>query len=131
MTAERYASRHYDHFRETVGCVDLAEWYEIPGAHIVVSQKSACCFNLLWEYANPDAHPFSAVFEFELPPKYPFRPPKWTFDAQANSALPPELAIGFEGVVAEQNCQNDDAWSPALKFEKDILNLSVRVVALI
>lgn len=126
-SADWYANRHYEHFRETVECANLAEWYEIPGAHIAVSRKNACCFQLLWEYPLTSS-PFSAVVEFELPPKYPFQPPKWTFDAEANT-LPPELARGFEAAVSDQNCQNDDGWSPALRFEKDILNFCVRVVA--
>ena len=123
-SAEWYAARHYEYFKETVECVNLAELYEIPAANIVLSQKSACHFELLWEYKS-SKKAFSAMFEFKMPTNYPFHPPIWSFASSL-----PEMEV-FQNVVFEQNCQNEDGWSPALKFEKDILNLSVRVLALI
>jgi hypothetical protein len=148
-SAERYAERHYAHFLESVGVGNLAVLFEIPFANITLLKISTCRFALLWEFDNLPRMPaldlpdevcaligaytgrrFSALFEFVLPPEYPFMPPKWIFDAEVNP-LTPALKSAFEQAVFEQNCQNDHGWSPALKFEKDILNLSVRVSALI
>ncbi len=148
-SADRYAERHYAHFRENVGFTNLATLYEIPSANISLMKIQTCRFGLLWEFDNLPEMPtlnlpdevcalilaytgrrFSALFEFVLPPDYPFMPPKWIFDAEVNH-LTPALKRGFQAAVSEQNCQNEQGWSPALKFEKDILNFSVRVSALI
>jgi hypothetical protein len=148
-SAERYALLHYKYFRETVGYVNLANVFEIPSANIALLKITNYRYGLLWEYDDlpqmpllrlPDevcavirgfvGRKFSALFEFELPPEYPFMPPKWAFDPKVNH-LSPALTLGFEQAIFEHNCQNNEGWSPALKFEKDILNLSVRVSALI
>jgi hypothetical protein len=148
-SAERFADKHYAYFLECLGTGNLAIPYNIPSANIVLLKTNSYRYGLLWEYDDLPVTPalnlpeelcahvmeyvgrrFSALFEFALPPDYPFIPPKWSFDSEIN-VLAPELVLGFQRVVVEHNCQNDEGWSPALKFEKDILNMCVRVAELI
>ena len=147
--ADKYASIHYEYFRTTVGCDNLAILFEIPRANIVLMRTNHLNFGVLWEYNDlpelslnlPDevcdlvlsfvGRKFSVMFEFRLPPDYPFRAPIWVFDEEINATLAPTLAEALRQKVLEHNCQNEEGWSPALKFEKDILNFSVRVSELI
>lgn len=145
-SADRYADKHYAYFLECLGTGNLAIPYNIPSANIVLLKTNSCRYGVLWEYDDLPATPalnlpeelrahvmgfvgrrFSALFEFALPPDYPFLAPQWSFDPEVNSTLAPELVTRFQRVVAQHNCQNDEGWSPALKFEKDILNFCVRV----
>ena len=132
---ERRIDNQYSSFVESAPCIE--DYFQIPHSKYKLTRltnrefrfeirKERCNFvgidlpTELRIHINSFLYEFKVVsYKMSIPYDYPFRPPQWTVEL-VNTNIPSkqdELAVYY------QNRRYDVSWSPAISFEKDILNM--------